>query len=287
MSKTNTGLVEYAKAQLGRPYWYGTFGSTASEQLWSEKSKQYGRYYSDKRHEAMKARGDIGRKVHDCLGLWKGYMMSADADAAAVYDKKYDYSADSIYKAATEKGSIDTMPDIAGIGLHKSGHFGVYIGGGREIEARGFDYGVLEDDVKSAGFTEWFKIPHIDYETQAAPVEAPEVAKKSAGEIAAEVIRGDWGDGAERVQRLTEAGYDAKYIQDIVNETLAQKGGTFEGEVITQKDNLRVRKGAGTQFGVVGYLEKGSKHTFDGEANGWYHLANGLGYVSGSYIKRL
>ena len=30
MSKTNTGLVAYAKAQLGKPYWWETFGQKAS-----------------------------------------------------------------------------------------------------------------------------------------------------------------------------------------------------------------------------------------------------------------
>lgn len=34
MLKTAKGLVEYAKAQLGRPYWYGTFGQAASEELY-------------------------------------------------------------------------------------------------------------------------------------------------------------------------------------------------------------------------------------------------------------
>lgn len=28
--KTGTGFAEYAIAQLGRPYWWGTFGQTAS-----------------------------------------------------------------------------------------------------------------------------------------------------------------------------------------------------------------------------------------------------------------
>ena len=28
MTKTNTGLVSYARANLGNPYWYGTFGQT-------------------------------------------------------------------------------------------------------------------------------------------------------------------------------------------------------------------------------------------------------------------
>ena len=35
------------------------------------------------------------------------------------------------------------------------------------------------------------------------------------------VIRGDWGNGQERVERLTEAGYDAQVVQELVNEKLA------------------------------------------------------------------
>ena len=33
MAKTNLGLVEYARKQVGRPYWYGTFGNIASPVL--------------------------------------------------------------------------------------------------------------------------------------------------------------------------------------------------------------------------------------------------------------
>ena len=36
--------------------------------------------------------------------------------------------------------------------------------------------------------------------------------------IAEEVIAGQWGNGAERVTRLTNAGYDAREIQKKVNE---------------------------------------------------------------------
>lgn len=163
MAKSKTGLVEYAKAQLGRPYWFGTFGQIGTLKVWADKSVQYPKYYSEKRRNVMQNRGDLGQKVHDCLGLWKGYMMSTDPNAGAIYDPSYDFSADSIFNKATEKGPISELPDIPGIGLYKKGHFGVYIGGGREIEARGFDYGVLEDDVKNTAFTHWFKIPYIDY----------------------------------------------------------------------------------------------------------------------------
>lgn len=43
---------------------------------------------------------------------------------------------------------------------------------------------------------------------------------KSMDAIAKEVIRGDWGNGAERKQRLNAAGYDYESVQKRVNEIL-------------------------------------------------------------------
>lgn len=40
------------------------------------------------------------------------------------------------------------------------------------------------------------------------------------GEIANRVIRGDFGDGAERIKKLTDAGYEYAAVQNIVNERL-------------------------------------------------------------------
>lgn len=45
-------------------------------------------------------------------------------------------------------------------------------------------------------------------------------AKKTNEQIAKEVVKGLWGNGAERKKRLTEAGYDAAAIQKIVNRLL-------------------------------------------------------------------
>ena len=44
---------------------------------------------------------------------------------------------------------------------------------------------------------------------------------KSMDELANEVIRGEWGNGAERKQRLADAGYDYSQIQKRVNEMLS------------------------------------------------------------------
>lgn len=43
---------------------------------------------------------------------------------------------------------------------------------------------------------------------------------KSVEEIAKEVISGKWGNGAERREKLTAAGYDCSVIQKKVNEIL-------------------------------------------------------------------
>lgn len=45
--------------------------------------------------------------------------------------------------------------------------------------------------------------------------------QKSNEEIAQEVLNGRWGNGAERERRLTEAGYNFRQIQDIVNGRIA------------------------------------------------------------------
>ena len=51
------------------------------------------------------------------------------------------------------------------------------------------------------------------------PADAPGT-KKSIDAIAREVIRGDWGNGDERKQKLTAAGYDYSAVQKKVNELL-------------------------------------------------------------------
>ena len=60
MSKTNSGLIKYAKAQIGLPYWWGTFGQTASAALHTAKKAQYPSYYT-----ASDFRSQYGKRVHD------------------------------------------------------------------------------------------------------------------------------------------------------------------------------------------------------------------------------
>lgn len=58
----------------------------------------------------------------------------------------------------------------------------------------------------------------ITYKTESKPDQAP--SKKSIDELAREVIRGEWGNGADRKNRLTKAGYNYNAIQSRVNQLL-------------------------------------------------------------------
>lgn len=133
------------------------------------------------------------------------------------------------------------------------------------------------------------------------PTQKPQNATKlSEEEIALQVINGMWGNGKERKQRLTEAGYDYDAIQKIINKKLGssskpapvvsepavKKPKTFTGIVNTIKDPLRIREGAGTQFRVLRLLPKGSKiELYTEKVNGWYKLADGSGYVAANLIR--
>lgn len=168
--KTNYELVEYAKSQLGRPYIYGTYGCILTEPLLLNKARQYPSYLSNKRVEYAK-KHYIGQKCHDCYGLYKGFLWSKDADSNAAYTPSQDISADVAFQRATEKGSIKTIPEVPGIAVRYSGHFGIYIGNGEVIEARGFDYGVVRTLLSERKWTHWFYLPEIDYLEKEEPLQ--------------------------------------------------------------------------------------------------------------------
>lgn len=47
--------------------------------------------------------------------------------------------------------------------------------------------------------------------------------KKTIAEIAKEVIQGKWGNGANRKNKLTSAGYDYAAVQNAVNKLMSNK----------------------------------------------------------------
>lgn len=185
MSKTAKGLVEYCLAQVGKPYWYGTYGQTATEKLYLVKKETYPKYYN----WADDYPKQYGQRVHDCTGLTEGYLMSETPTSKPVYRSKYDYSANGLLKACKESGPIASMPEIPGICVFYPGHTGVYIGNGKVVEARGHCYGVVITKLSERPWTNWGKHPYIDYaneeEVKTVEVELKVLRKgmKGYGEI--------------------------------------------------------------------------------------------------------
>ena len=182
MSKTNTGLVAYAKAQLGNPYWWGTFGQTASASLFAQKRAQYPREYAGYGAEVA---SQYVKKVHDCVGLIKGYRWCDTPSSAPKYNGAQDVAVYGLYDQCDLRGNISTMPDVPGVCVFMSGfgHVGVYIGNGKVIEATGHARGVVETDFQGRGWAYWGMPSWITYEqvttTPATPAEQPSSTVKT------------------------------------------------------------------------------------------------------------
>ena len=196
MAKTNIGLVEYAKAQLGLPYWYCTYGQISSEELYKSKKAQYPRNYT-----ASDFSRQYNKRVHDCVGLIKGYLWSDSPTSKPKYNSAQDVSANGMRSRCTKKGSMSSMPDVPGVLVFMNGHVGVYIGGGYVVEARGHAYGVVKTKLSGRRWTSWGYCPWIEYNN--VPTEQPEIKRENTVNITLkELKRGAEGAQVKALQQL-------------------------------------------------------------------------------------
>lgn len=134
--------------------------------------------------------------------------------------------------------------------------------------------------------------PQQDPEPEPTPAPDPEptpepAPEKTIDELAAEVLEGKWGNGKERAERLTDAGYDYQAVQDRVNEILGI-GKPSEPEPKTYTVNvstrLNVRWGAGTDNPIKYQLQNGAKVTVYEEHDGWGRIGDDA-WVCMDYLK--
>lgn len=174
--KTGEGLALFAeKAAIAKtPYIYATFGQILTERKLSEVRRLYPERMSEKRYQYARDHY-VGKRTNDCYGLVKRYKWSGgDAenpslDDTPIYNGKEDVNANTAYQKATVKGPIKSIPEVRGLIVWKSGHVGVYLGGGRVAEARGFDYGTVITKLSDRPWTNWFQEVGISYDQQPTP----------------------------------------------------------------------------------------------------------------------
>lgn len=121
-----------------------------------------------------------------------------DGQSQQPYDNTTDWAISGVAPTPTSGKSLDTVARevIAGV-------WGNGTDRQAKLAAAGYNYNEVQNRVNAfVGVT-------------LAP------AKKSNEEVAAEVLKGYWGNGDERVSRLRSAGYDSNVIQSIVNSTVS------------------------------------------------------------------
>ena len=207
--KTGQGLAEYAIAQLGRPYWWGCFGQLADGALYAQKKAQYPAYYT-----AADFTAQYGQKVHDCVGLIKGYLWCDTPDGSPKYNAAQDVAVEGLYRKCSRKGDISTLPETPGVCVFMAnmGHVGVYIGNGEVVEAMGHAYGVVRTKLAGRGWAYWGMPEWIDYGAEepsqsASQTALPEGEPSGAGfKLSFRILReGCVGDDVRALQLMLKA----------------------------------------------------------------------------------
>lgn len=174
---TSKEFVSFIRSMIGAPYWYGTCCYKASQSLLDAKKRQYPRQYQGYAATFQKAIVDKA-VVCDCVGLIKGFFWSEGGERVYKYKRdggnlalRYayginDYGANGIFnycKKQGKYGKLDTLPEIPGIILWKSGHVGVYVGDGEVVQASWMNTGCYKTQLSNTKFTHWAMLPCLDY----------------------------------------------------------------------------------------------------------------------------
>lgn len=164
-TKNNLDMVEWAKQahKSGWGYVWGTYGDVLTEENYQYKAEQYPDEVGG--YEEFIRQNWLGGRTADCVGLIKGYgWLNTDSHQVEYGTNGMpDIGADTMYENATEKGTIDTIPEIPGLAVWHEGHIGIYIGDGQVIHAANTTAGVIQTPIGSSGWTHWLKVPYITY----------------------------------------------------------------------------------------------------------------------------
>lgn len=205
--KTNNGLIAYTTAQLGLPYWNGTFGQTATKALYEYEKKRHPKYYTATDFESQ-----FGLRVHDCGGLIKGYLWSETPTSAPAYNGAQDCNADMFYQYATEKGELKSSAQLRkGFLVYNKSRSHVGVWTGTEVhEARGHSYGVVASKLDLSRWKYWSNCVFITYEAEPAPSPSP-VAGKITIDEPPKIKKGSKGQAVKVWQTLMKVDVDGTF----------------------------------------------------------------------------
>ena len=187
----------YANTNCPGPYLGSKFSYIASEvnKRLSGNSSSSGGASTSSLYRVRKSWSDVKSQK----GAFRDFDNAKKCANANAGYKVFDAGGNEVYpNKSTSSKSIDTIAREV-----ISGNWGNGSDRVNRLRAAGYDY----DAVQS-------RVNEILSGTNSKPI------GKSIDEVAREVIRGDWGNGQDRVNRLRAAGYDYNVVQKRVNELL-------------------------------------------------------------------
>ena len=161
---TGKQLAEYCEKvyKAAWVYWYGTYGNKCTQSLYNSKKNQYPQHYTAARASGYEKDIKAGKTCADCVGMIKSFFWTGgEFGTTPKYATNHcpDTNADGMLKLCIETGPIKTIPDEPGLVVWKSGHIGVYVGGGYTVEMKGFDYDCQRNKVSKGPWTKWGRLP--------------------------------------------------------------------------------------------------------------------------------
>lgn len=304
MSKTSTGLTAFVKQCLNDHlgYVYGAFGQVCTTSVLD----QYAEMYPDGNLAggAMRELGEkwLGRRVVDCSGLVKYYLMTEKYGDSPTYQAKYDTCVQ--YSAATQKGQISSLPELPGVLVYMPGHVGVYIGNGEVIESAGTAYGVVKSKLPvsytGGRWTHWYQCPYIEYkDTNTEESVKEEIAVGSKVKIAAGAhytngvaVPSSVLTGTYTVQQLSTSKKEA-LLREIFSWisvdylSVAGSESPTGSQAKCTGSGVRIRAEAHTAANIYGYANVGDTiKLLADDGWGWSKVqCNGVvGWMSNEYI---
>lgn len=137
------------------PYMFNDAGSKNCTDLaaWAENAFISGWGYKS---GAVGERDETDRiRYADNAGLMLGYLNYSPTDKA--------FGSDYSTLVYTEQGSLDTMPEVAGVGLFDGSQHGIYVGNGEVVFSSAYCGYVTKEVVSNGSWTSWCTYEGIEY----------------------------------------------------------------------------------------------------------------------------
>lgn len=152
-------LVNFARnaQKNGVKYLFGANYEKLTPERLEYLYKNNPQYITESRYNYAK-NNYIGKTVTDCSGLIYGFLRDAKRRTSEQLFKK------AAKRVEINSANINKIP--VGAVLWCENHVGISTGNGKEIEARGFDYGIQERNIKDTRFTHYLLFDDFKYKSK-------------------------------------------------------------------------------------------------------------------------